>query len=410
MSKGYSLIALIEELSQNELRLFRAIYEKGPISRVRLARGLNLTRAAVTILIKRLRHIGLIIEVGKGSSGDRRGRREVLLTINPDAGIIMAVHISLSHVHYGLVNLNGRIIVKDKKPLSETTDPEAILNLVLKELKTMLARHCKDSERIFGIGVAIPGIINYRSGVVREKASPGWEGFDLKKFFEKKLHLKVFVENDAKALTLGEFHFGMGRHVNDMVCLWSKDGIGAGIIHDGRLVRGYSSSAGEIGFNEFILEMPLNRTLLINGRPKCWGDLLSFTNIRASITRGIEEGWTTELRKDSDVADFIEAFKIDDPLAVYIFTLLSRVLGTVSCNLIYSYNPQVLVLAGPLFEQIPRLTLEVKKHLDKGILRTPLDSVDLKTSMLGEDGILIGCAGLHLEYIFKASEQVTLKE
>jgi len=404
------LIAIIEELGHNELRIFRAVYEKGPISRVRLARGLNLTRAAVTIQIQHLSELGLIIEVGKGSSSERRGRREVLLTVNPDAGIIMAVHISLTYINYGLVNLNGRIIEKDRQYFPAESDPESILTPVLDSLQKMLNRHCHDDDRIFGISVAIPGIINYTTGIISEKSRPGWNGFNLKQFFEQKLHLKVFIENDVKALTLGEFHLGTGRNVNDMVCLWSKDGIGSGIIHDGRLLRGYTSSAGEIGFNEFVLELPLHKTILINGRPNYWGDILSITNIRETIGRGIAEGWTTKLSKDSSIEKFIDAYNQDDPLAIYIFNLLSRVIGTICCNLIYSYNPKVLVLAGPLFEQIPLLRDDVKRHLDKGYLRTPLDAVDLKTSVLGEDGILIGCAALHLEYIFRAGEHTTLKE
>ena len=402
--------AIIEELGQNELRIFRAVYEKGPISRVRLARGLHLTRAAVTILIKRLTQLGLIVEVGKGNSGDRRGRREVLLTVNPEAGVILAVHISLTHINYGLVTLNGRILIHNRQHFPENYEPSEVLSAVTDELKRMLDEHCKDSGRLFGVSVAIPGIIDYKTGTVREQTRVGWQGFNLKNFFEKQLDLNVFVENDVKALTLGEFYFGMGRHSNDMVCLWSKDGIGAGIIHDGRLIRGYSSSAGEIGFNQFILELPINRSILVNGKPRCWGDILSFTNLRASIDRGVDEGWKTSLKKGASIDDFINAYEDNDPLAIFIISTLASVLGMVSCNLIYSYNPQVLVLAGPLFEKIPNLTLEVKKHLDKGLLKTPLTTADLKASVLGEDSILIGCAALHLEYIFKASEQVTIRD
>lgn len=402
--------AIIEDLSPNELRIFRAVYEKGPISRVRLARGLHLTRAAVTILIKRLTQLGLIVEVGKDNSGDRRGRREILLTVNPEAGVILAVHISLTHINYGLVTLNGRILIRNRNPLPENYQPSEVLSVVSNELIQMIETYCKDSSRLFGVSVAIPGIIDYKTGSLLEQIRVSWEGFQIKDFFEKQLGLNVFVENDVKTLTLGEFYFGMGRHSNDMVCLWAKDGIGAGIIHDGRLIRGYSSSAGEIGFNQFISELPANRSILINGKPNCWGDLLSFTNLRASIDRGVDEGWKTSLKKGASIDDFIIAYENNDPLAIFIISSLASVLGVVSCNLIYSYNPQVLVLAGPLFEKIPNLTIEVKKHLNKGLLKTPLNAVDLKASILGEDSILIGGAALHLEYIFKASEQVTIRD
>jgi len=99
-------------LSLNELRTFQVIYETGPISRVRVTRILHLTRAAVTGITKRLQDLGLVMEVGKEASSPRRGRKEVLLTVDPDAGLIVAVHIALHYFTVGLVNLGGSIVAK----------------------------------------------------------------------------------------------------------------------------------------------------------------------------------------------------------------------------------------------------------------------------------------------------------
>ena len=122
------MISIIEKLSRNELRIFRAVYEKGPVSRVRVARGLNLTRPAVTLYTKKLTDLGLIKEVGKGASSQKRGRREIMLAVNPDAGIILAVHITLSSINFGLIKLNGQIISKENQEFSEDSKPEEILS------------------------------------------------------------------------------------------------------------------------------------------------------------------------------------------------------------------------------------------------------------------------------------------
>ncbi|MCB0283345.1 MAG: ROK family transcriptional regulator [Calditrichae bacterium] len=404
------MISIIEKLSRNELRIFRAVYEKGPVSRVRVARGLNLTRPAVTLYTKKLTDLGLIKEVGKGASSQKRGRREIMLAVNPDAGIILAVHITLSSINFGLIKLNGQIISKEKQEFSEDSKPEEILSLIHQSLKRMIKQHHYIDDQIFGISIALPGIIDYNAGTVKEKTRYGWEGFNLKKYFEDNFKLKAFIENDVKALTLGEFYFGIGRRVNDMVCFWLKDGIGAGIIFQGKLLRGFTSSAGEIGFNEFVLDINANKSILIDGSIKCWGNILSYMNIRKAIGRGISDGWETILSKDASIDDFIAALKKNDPLARYIFSLISNVLGSISCNIAYSYNPRLLVLAGPLFEKIPELSSETKHHMEKGTLKAALESLDLKTSILGEDGFLIGCAALHLEYIFKAAESSVMDE
>ncbi len=401
--------ALLEQLSQNELRIFRAIYEKGPVSRVRISEGLNLTRAAVTTNTKQLIQLRLIVEVGKGGSNEKPGRREILLSVNPDAGCFLAVHVSLSQINFGLVNLTGLVIEKACHYFNQATEPKEMLDGIADEIEEMFSTLKSNESRILGIGVAAPGIINTKTGIVLEKSHPGWTGFNIRQYFEEKFSLKTLIENDVKTLTLGEYHFGTGRRVNDLVCLWLKHGIGAGIITDGRLLRGHSSSAGEIGFAEFILDMPTKKSILISGRPKYWGDILSFSNIQETISRGVKEGWKTSLRNNSTINDFANAVNTNDPLGIYIFKLYSKILGTIVCNLIYAYNPKMLILAGPLIALIPNLTAEVKHHLEMGTLRTPLDNLDLKRSVLGEDGILAGCVITHLETIFKASENAVMK-
>lgn len=391
-------------LNQNELRVFRAVYENGPTSRVKVALGLNLTRAAVSMITKRLSEFGLILEVGKGTALNGRGRREVLLNVNPDAGFIISIHIALGYLSYGLVNLAGKIIRKKVYTYPFGSSPETVLNGLDEKLNLMLQETKVDKKVVFGVGVAIPGIINYEEGNFREKTLEGWQNFPLRSHLEELLNEKVYIENDVKTNTLGEFQFGTSRYVRDMVCLWLEDGIGAGIITDGRLLRGVTASAGEIGFNEFILDMPRTKSILITTRPKFWGEILSVSNIKKTIQRGLAEGWNSVLSENADINDFVHAVEISDPLALYILRLLGDVLAKVGANLIYAFNPQVLLLSGPLFHRLPQLIDEIRSHFNKFYLQSPIEAIELKTSILGEDGVTIGCAALVLEHLFKGSE------
>lgn len=396
--------SLLNHLNQNERRIFRAVYETEPVSRVKVARGLNLTRAAVSVITKRLTDLGLIQEVGKGAATNSRGRREVLLSINPDAGYVISIHFALSYMSIGIVNINGKIIDKKTQTYPFGSSPHVVISLLEKEFANMLKINHKLCPKIFGVGVAIPGIINYNEGKVREMTIVGWENFPLRDYLEERLNLKVFVENDVKTISLGEFQFGTSRHVHNMVCLLFEDGIGAGIINEGRLIRGITSSAGEIGFNEFILDLPRKKSILVPHQPQYWGDLLSITNIKNTIKRGLKEGWNSELTEQAEIEDFFLAVETGDPLANYILRLIGNVLGAVSANLIYSFNPQVLLMTGLVFYRIPQLVDEIKSHLSKSYLRSPIDAVELKASRLGEDGVTIGGAALVLEHFFKAFE------
>ena len=89
-----------------------------------------------------------------------------------------------------------------------------------------------------------------------------------------------------------------------------------------------------------------------------------------------------------------------DPLGLYIYRLLSNVLGAIGLNLVYTFNPEILLLSGPLIQHLPQLAGEVRALLNKGVLHTPIETVEVKTSILGENGLLMGGVALMLDYLF----------
>lgn len=395
-------LELIKALGSTELKILQMIYEWGPISRVSLSRELGLTRGTITTIIKKLIGLDIVDEVGKGSSGTRRGRREILLHMNPDAGYVISVHIALTYLSYGVVNLNGQIVQKETLHFEIGATPEVVLEQLFQGLNKMLEEHDLSLDSMFGVGLAIPGIIDYDEGSVIVQSLDGWIHYPLREEIEQRLGLDVYIENDVKTITLGEYQFGTGNHVRDMVCLWLEDGIGVGIINNGRLIRGVTSSAGEIGFNQFILDMSSNKSILMPEKPKYYGDLLCFTNIIESIRRGLDEGWDSSLTHESGIDDFIEATEQGDPLAIYVTRLFGRHIAVVCMNQIYAYNPHVLLLSGPLFYRVPQLIQEINMQLSKAPLQMPITAAEIRTSTIGEDSVSIGCAALVLDHLFHA--------
>ncbi len=392
------------KLTVSELQTLRLILDAGPISRVKIAQKLKLTRAAVTLAVQQLQKRGYIIEAGKGES--KAGRREVLLSGNPDAGLFFTVHFALRYTTIGLVNLTGNILYKTHLDLASDTDtaPQFIIDQVTDTIKNYILEHNISTNRLWGIGVSLPGIIDYEKGTALESTIQGWENFEIKKAFNNHFACPVIIENDVKTLTLAEFRFSTGLHVKNMICLWMEDGIGAGIIINGRLFRGHSYSAGEIGFNEFIRPPANGKSLLIRQKPRFWGDILAFSNIKSAVQMGIEEGWHTTMSRDITIDDFIEAANANDPLAMHIFRMLGQVLGVVCSNMIFTFNPEVLLLSGPLFRRLPGLADVIHKHLSQTHLRTPIKASSIRISTFGEDSITIGGALLLLEHLLKLPE------
>lgn len=389
-------------LTASERQTFQLILDAGPISRVKIAKTLHLTRASVTIAVQQLQKKGYIIEAGKGDA--KAGRREVLLIGNPESGLFFAIHCALRYITIGLVNLNSTILYKTRLEIEDYTSPERVFFQIVDTINSSMSERNIAPERLWGIGVSLPGIIDYEKGAAVEQSIAQWQNFGIRHFFQQHFECPIVIENDVKTLSLAEFKLSTGLDVENMVCLWLEDGIGAGIFINGRLYRGHSSSAGEIGFNQFLNAPESGKTLLISKKPRYWGDLLSLSNIRAAIARGLDEGWHSVLTREATTEDFAKAVATNDPLAAHLFRTMGDILGVICCNLIYTFNPQVLLLSGPIFRRLPLLADMIQKHLDKAELRRPIEVVSMRISTLGEDGITIGGALLLQEYLFKKYE------
>ena len=389
----------------NELRVLSAVRVDGPISRASLARKLRLSRAAITGITQRLVERNLLVEVGKGASTQRGGRREVLLALNPNAGTILSIEIEWDYARYGLLDMNARIIEKRQFSFQAGTSPLKILNPIMNGFKELLRLYSIDKSRILGIGIGIPGILNYEVGTISEAFSlDSWRGFTLRSYLEDLWDVPAFLENNVKMLTLGEHQFGSGRNSRNFVSLWVGDGIGAGIIVNGRLMRGVTSSAGEIGYNETFYNQESLLSLLADKKNRDLGDILSHVNLRAAVRRGLDAGWTTNLTSESAISDIIDAAEAGDPLGLHVLKKFAWLLGTICSNLILTLNPSVLSLNGQLFTQTALVANEVRERVAHGILRSPIEGVEIHTGLLGENAVLQGGAALILDDLFQLPE------
>ncbi len=384
----------------SEIRVFRKICEIGPISRAHLARILNSSRATLTQIANALLTSGYVIEVGKGASTDRGGRREILLSVNPNAGYILALQLDRDFAKVGLFALNLQLLEARTLNYTPGTDLEEVLLEAQHALERLILKFDIPVEKIIGLGVGVPGVPSEKNRRLRETEHKSWQGFPIAEFLENAFNKPVALDNDVKALTLGEFKYGAGKGARDLICLWAGNGIGAGVVANGKLLRGATSSAGEIGYNELNLGFLDVRSLLINGHPRDWGDVLSQANVLAAMKRGVREGWKTDLSETSDISEFAKAAEAGDPLGLHLLKLYGSLLGSVCTNMLYAFNPPLLVLHGPLFYDTTLLPEEVRRCILDGILRAPVEAVEIRTGSFGSNAMLLGCASLVIDSVY----------
>ncbi len=240
----YPSLALLDE----EKRLLWQLRTHGAQPRSTLATMLQISNSAATRLTRALIAHGLIEEL-PSEAAPGRGRPTIPLRISPAGGYAFGLALYAGILEIAVVDYAGGVIALTSEAI-DLTDPAGFARHVDRRIHDLTLQHRLLGQRLYGVGFSAPGPALSRDGnrwsIVRNL--PGWRNAPLRDIFEQSLQLPVWIENDATAAALAEYYLGglIGRCTTAVVILLGH-GVGAGIIHEGRLMRGETGSAGEIG-------------------------------------------------------------------------------------------------------------------------------------------------------------------
>lgn len=168
--------------------------------------------------------------------------------------LILGIDVGGTNIKFGVINSKGRIIARSNLVTrSYIRNKTKLIDALKSGIQDLLAGNNLHFSDLQGIGIGLPGLIDPPGGVVKFLPNiPGWKNVPLKKILQKKFRVPIFIENDVNLITLGEWRFGAGMGVTNMVCMTLGTGVGGGLILNNQLYRGQGYVAGEIG------HMPLN--------------------------------------------------------------------------------------------------------------------------------------------------------
>lgn len=250
-----------------------------------------------------------------------------------------------------------------------------------------------------GVGIGMAGQIEPETGVVRFAPNLNWLEVPLRANMSEALGLPVFVTNDVRAATLGEWLFGAGRGCDDLLCLFVGTGIGGGIVTGGRLLTGCSNTAGELG--HIIIEM--------NG-PHCHcgsrGCMEAFAGGWA-ISRRAREAVEADpvagaclLQQVGGQAEkltprhLVPAVEVGDKLALQLVDEISEALIAGATGLVNAFNPCRLILGGGVMEGFPQLVDRIGDGIRKRALSAASAPLEVVPSGLRNLAGVIGAAVL----------------
>ncbi len=384
----------------NEYRILRLVRDSNSISRTEISQLCDLSKTTVTEIVSRFIEHGFLESIGEGSSTSRGGRKRELLKFNPRAGYVFGIDIRMRSAQVVATDLNANILRRESFPHDVSSSASTVLEHIATILEEWRALDANLFAHAVGIGIGLPGLIDERTGIVRAADTlKGWKGTDLRTFFEERFDIPVFVENDVKAMTLAEYLFGAGKYIPNQVFFWIGDGVGAGIMIDGKLHHGRTSSAGEVGYNElgYVLASKERFPLLYNGQ-KDLGEILA----DPSIVRAYHAGGGDVAVCTADAV--AAAAGAGEQIALRVINEVTSVLAVACINIINMLNPEIIVLGGSISHE-PLVTRMLQDKVREDLLTEPAQAVEIHPAKLNNDGVVLGAVGLVLYDLFKPSHR-----
>ncbi len=391
---------LIKEL--NRAIVINTILNYGPISRTRISEFTDLGLSTVSNIVADLIKKELIYETGEEESSG--GRRAILLEFNCNDRFVLGIKIGLDGIIIGLVNMKSKILDQHFIPSPVKSSEKIVLEVLIKAIRDLINKNHIKAEKIVGCGIGVSGLVNQKEGILVFSKILGWKKIRFKEFLEKEFNFPIFVDKDVNALTLTEKRFGVGKKINNFICITIGKGVGAGIVIKGDIYHGSYGGAGDFG-----------HIIIDKDGPLCYcgkrGCLETFSSDQFIINK-IKEALSNQqdtiikdfLKKKEDlnsitVDTVLEAAQKGDIISKNIFQEVGKNLAMGIVNLISLFDPELIVVggegvkAGELIFPTMRKVIRDNFPFKKEIKIVPLQP--------GEEGWIIGAAELVLSEVFK---------
>jgi N-acetylglucosamine repressor len=332
--------------------ILRAVLETPRATRGALSARLGLSPSSIVKYAKALIDKGLIRETDREESTG--GRRSSVLELNPDAGLEVAVVLDATVVRGCLMDISGRALAEQQAPSRQGIPREELLSLVFGLIDSLLATAKDDGRRILGIGVGIGGHIDPLEGISREYLyARDWYDVPLRRLVEERYSVPCYLVKDANSCALGEKYRGRGIGVDHFLCVWIGEGIGMGIVVNGELYQGKSAYAGEFGHVHAVD----GGVLCFCGHTGCLETVCSQQSILAACCSGLRQGVNSEILKhcggdaeNISIEHVIAAANDGDRFARNVLAQAADVLGTKLSDVADLFNPELIVLRGPVID------------------------------------------------------------
>jgi predicted NBD/HSP70 family sugar kinase len=378
---------------RNRERVVGVLRERGRVSQADIARVTGLSRTTVHTLVSELKDSGVLHEAEAGVPDSRGGRPAVLLMLRPSPQAVVGIDFGHSHVGVAVADIGHNVLAERRCDLDVSHDARSALDAAARMVDEVLDEAHVDRHSVIAAGIGIPGPVDRPTGTAGSPTIlPGWIGVRISREMHDRLGVPVEIENDANLGALAELTWGAGRECSNFVYIKVATGIGAGLVIDGKLLRGATGTAGEIGHttldesgamcycgNRGCLETVASGPAIIKLVGPLNGDVPTLAGI-------VELAVAGELRCHRAVSD------AGHEIGVAIASL---------CNLI---NPERVIVGGLLSRTGEVLLHPMRESIRRHAVLAAAEKLDVVPALFVERAELLGSLALALQ---GSSERMT---
>jgi glucokinase-like ROK family protein len=386
----------------NTSLVLNALRLHAPISRADLANLTKLNRSTISNIINVLIDDGLVLELNTMES--KIGRPGIALSLRPEGGAVIGVEIGVGFISVILTDFVANILWREwaEFPL-KSTQIEAISKA--EELIDQAVSFANSRKlKLLGIGLGVPGLVNVQKGELLFAPNLGWRNVPLRLMLSQRFHMPIYVENEANLGALGEYYFGVGRNVENIIYLSSGVGLGGGLIINGQLFKGGRGFAGEIGH----IQRDPQGELCGCGRLGCWETQVGPRAVLQRLKRSIEADSKSSLA--SNTKDDLEHLTFNqivdhalkgDQLCRSAMEKVGENLGSGIADLANIFNPDMVIIGGAFSYGRGIILPVLEKIIATETLPAVRENLRVIVSEQGADACVLGAIAVVLDDILR---------
>ena len=339
---------------KNRELILNVIKNNGAVSRVDIAHKLQLTPASITILVNDMIKEGFIKELGLLEYEEKRsGRKKILIDIDYSYKYAMGINIEPELINIGVSNIKGDIVASRRFNTDKLLTPQGLLSQISSECMNILWKENIMKDKILGVGVGIVGLVDKINGISKHAYGLWNEEVQVKKILEESIGTRVIVDNNVRALALGEIDYQSNEDMSNVLFVKYGPGVGSAIIIDNEIYYGANNYSGEIGHTIVNYYGEMCRC----GRKGCLETVASRSVIIDKTKKQFSEKNMPELYKlcegniqSIDLGNICRAAENGDDAVLKIIEEAIFYMSVAIANAVSLYDPHNVILYGEAFK------------------------------------------------------------